>query len=109
MRNSRAKETQHNQAHPKAGATYSPRKLYRGLTVPYSSEPGKKRIHPKKERKTEKKFVNVYTGQIKADDWTTKCKECGQEIIVPFNNPAGPEKCPNCVTTDWYKGTGEEK
>lgn len=33
--------------------TYSPRKLYRGLTVPYSTAPGRKRIHPKKvqERK----------------------------------------------------------
>ena len=27
--------------------TYSPRKLYRGLTVPFSTEPGRKRIHPK--------------------------------------------------------------
>jgi len=33
--------------------TYSPRKLYRGLTVPYSTAPGRKRIHLKKgqERK----------------------------------------------------------
>ena len=29
--------------------TYSPRKLYRGLTMPYSTAPGRKQIHPKKE------------------------------------------------------------
>ena len=27
--------------------TYSPRKLYRGLTVPYSNAPNRTRIHPK--------------------------------------------------------------
>lgn len=32
--------------------TYSPRKLYRGLTVPYSNAPGRKRIHPKPQRGT---------------------------------------------------------
>lgn len=47
MRNARGKETRYQQAHPKAGAVYSPRALYRGLKVPYSSQPGKKRIHPK--------------------------------------------------------------
>ena len=46
-KNRRAKETQRQQAHPKAGATFSPRSLYRGLTVPYSTQPGRKRIHPK--------------------------------------------------------------
>jgi hypothetical protein len=40
-------ETRKQQAHPKAGATYSPWSLYRGLTVPYSTAPGRKRIHPK--------------------------------------------------------------
>ena len=30
--------------------TYHPRKLYRGLTVPYSTAPGRKRIHPKNDR-----------------------------------------------------------
>ena len=44
-------ETRKQQANPKAGATYSPRALYRGLTVPYSTEPGRKRIHPKEGRK----------------------------------------------------------
>ena len=33
----------------KAG-TFHPRSLYRGLTVPYSNQPGRKRIHPKKAR-----------------------------------------------------------
>ncbi|MBO7662410.1 MAG: hypothetical protein J6U01_03480 [Clostridia bacterium] len=50
MRNTKARETRRQQAHPKAGATYSPRSLYRGLTVPYSNQPGRKRIHPKKAR-----------------------------------------------------------
>ena len=40
-------ETRRQQANPKAGATYSPRSLYRGMTVPYSTAPGRKRIHPK--------------------------------------------------------------
>ena len=31
--------------------TFHPRKLYRGLTVPWSNAPGRKRIHPKAERK----------------------------------------------------------
>ena len=30
--------------------TYSPRKLYRGLTVPFSTASGRKRIHPKEAR-----------------------------------------------------------
>ena len=47
MKKSKARETRRQQAHPKAGATYSPRSLYRSLTVPFSSEPGKSRIHPK--------------------------------------------------------------
>ena len=34
--------------------TYSPRKLYRGLTVPYSNAPGRKRIHPKPARENVK-------------------------------------------------------
>ena len=44
-------ETRRQQANPKAGATYSPRSLYRGLTVPFSTAPGRKRIHPKEARK----------------------------------------------------------
>ena len=28
-------------------AAYYPRELYRGLKVPYSNAPGRKRIHPK--------------------------------------------------------------
>jgi len=31
--------------------TMHPRELYRGLTVPYSNAPGRKRIHPKEVRK----------------------------------------------------------
>ena len=34
--------------------TYSPRKLYRGLTVPWSNAPGRKRIHPKPARENVK-------------------------------------------------------
>ena len=29
---------------------YHPRELYRGLKVPYSTAPGRKRIHPKQKR-----------------------------------------------------------
>jgi len=47
MKKQKARETRKQQAHPKAGASYSPRSLYRGLTVPYSTAPGRKRIHPK--------------------------------------------------------------
>ena len=35
--------------------TYSPRKLYRGLTVPYSNAPGRKRIKPKQAGREERK------------------------------------------------------
>ena len=51
MKKSKARETRRQQAHPKAGATYSPRSLYRSLTVPYDNKPGKSRIHPKEEKK----------------------------------------------------------
>jgi hypothetical protein len=47
MKKSKARETRRQQAHPKAGATYSPRSLFRGLTVPYDNKPGRSRIHPK--------------------------------------------------------------
>lgn len=43
-------ETRKQQAHPKAGASYHPRRLFRGLGVEYSTAPGKKRIHPKETR-----------------------------------------------------------
>mgnify|MGYP006991659686 CR=1 FL=1 len=43
-------ETRKQQANPKAGATYSPRSLFRGLTVPFSTETGRKWIHPKEAR-----------------------------------------------------------
>lgn len=46
----RKNETRKQQTHPKAGATYSPRALFRGLTVPYSTAPGRKRIHPKQSK-----------------------------------------------------------
>lgn len=35
------------------GGTFSPRSLYRGLTVPWSNKPGRKRIHPKERRAVE--------------------------------------------------------
>ena len=50
MKKSKARETRRQQAHPKAGATYSPRSLFRGLTVPYDNKPGRSRIHPKEAR-----------------------------------------------------------
>lgn len=50
MKKQKARETRRQQAHPKAGASYSPRSLYRGLTVLYSTAPGRKRIHPKETR-----------------------------------------------------------
>lgn len=52
-REGRRLETQKQQRNQKAGATYHPRSLYRGLTVPYSNVPGRKRIHPKPQRKAE--------------------------------------------------------
>ena len=39
-------KTQHHQAHPNAGKTFSPRGLFRGLTVPYSNKPGQKYLYP---------------------------------------------------------------
>lgn len=51
MKKSKARETMRQQAHPKAGAHYSPRSLYRGLTVPFSSKPGKSRIKPKEAKR----------------------------------------------------------
>jgi len=50
MKKSKARETRRQQLHPKAGATYSPRSLFRSLTVPYSTAPGRSRIHPKEVR-----------------------------------------------------------
>jgi len=47
MKKSKARETRRQQLHPKAGATYSPRSLYRSLTVPYSNQLGRSRIKPK--------------------------------------------------------------
>lgn len=49
-RKDKAKKTQHQQNHPKAGATYSPRSLFRGLTVSYSNKPGQKYLHPERHR-----------------------------------------------------------
>ena len=51
MRTAKARETQHQQAHPKAGASYSPRKLYRGLTVELRTGPGQKYLHPERHKK----------------------------------------------------------
>ena len=47
MKKAKAKATKWQQLRPKAGATYSPRSLFRSLTVPYDTKPGKSRIHPK--------------------------------------------------------------
>ena len=47
MKKAKARETRRQQAHPKAGAHYSPRSLYRSMTVPYDNKPGRSRIHPK--------------------------------------------------------------
>ena len=54
MKKEKARETRRNQAHPKAGATYTPRSLFRGMTVPWNDAPGRKRIHPKEERAAKK-------------------------------------------------------
>ena len=45
-REGRRLETQKQQRNPKAGATYHPRSLYRGLGVEYSNRPGRKYLHP---------------------------------------------------------------
>ena len=50
MKKAKARETRRQQAHPKAGATYSPRSLYRSMTVPYSNQPGRSRIRPKQPK-----------------------------------------------------------
>ena len=47
MKKAKAREAMKGQINPKAGAHYSPRSLYRSLTVEYKTEPGKSRIHPK--------------------------------------------------------------
>lgn len=53
-RKSKAKQTQWQQNHPKAGAHYSPRSLFRSLTVPYNSAPGQKYLHPERHRTVRK-------------------------------------------------------
>lgn len=44
----RKKETKFHQAHPNAGKSFHPRFLFRGLTVPYSTAPGQKYLHPER-------------------------------------------------------------
>ena len=51
MTNQRAKETQWQQAHPKAGASYHPRKLYRGLKFEMRTGPGQKYLHPERHKR----------------------------------------------------------
>jgi len=46
----RKKKTQYHQAHPNAGKSFSPRSLFRGLTVPYNTAPGQKYLHPERRR-----------------------------------------------------------
>ena len=45
------RKTQKHQAHPNAGRSFHPRSLFRGLTVPYSTAPGQKYLHPERHRK----------------------------------------------------------
>ena len=45
-----AKETRYHQAHPNAGMSFHPRSLYRGLTVPFRTEPEQKYLHPERHR-----------------------------------------------------------
>lgn len=51
MRTEKVKETQWQQAHPKAGASYHPRKLYRGLKVELRTGPGQKYLHPERHKR----------------------------------------------------------
>jgi len=44
------RKTQKHQAHPNAGKSFHPRSLFRGLTVPYSTAPGQKYLHPERHR-----------------------------------------------------------
>lgn len=46
----RKKKTQYHQAHPNAGKSFHPRSLFRGLTVPYSTAPGQKYLHPERRK-----------------------------------------------------------
>lgn len=46
----RKKKTQYHQAHPNAGRSFHPRSLFRGLTVPYSTAPGQKYLHPERRK-----------------------------------------------------------
>lgn len=45
--------TKKHQAHPNAGASFHPRSLFRGLTVPYMTGPGKKYLYPRPYRTAE--------------------------------------------------------
>ena len=46
----RARKTRKHQRNPNAGATFHPRSLFRGLTVPWSNKPGQKYLHPERHR-----------------------------------------------------------
>ena len=45
-----ARYTRKHQSNPNAGKTFSPRSLFRGLTVPYRNGPGQKYLHPERHR-----------------------------------------------------------
>ena len=45
------KYTRHHQNNPNVGKSLSPRRLFRGLTVQYSTAPGQKYLHPERHRK----------------------------------------------------------
>lgn len=54
MRTAKARETKQQQANQKAGASYHPRKLYRGLTVELRTGPGQKYLHPERRRNVQR-------------------------------------------------------
>lgn len=41
-------QTKKHQSNPEAGRSFHPRELFRGLTVPFSSAPGKRYLHPER-------------------------------------------------------------
>lgn len=47
------RDTKKHQRNPGAGATFHPRGLFRGLTVPISFKPGQKYLHPERRKPTD--------------------------------------------------------
>ena len=50
-KNKNKRFTQRHQANPNAGASFHPRSLFRGLTIPFNTSPGQKYLHPERHRK----------------------------------------------------------